>query len=379
MFKSPKFIISSLLVLAIILAFGCVFFACESRTTVSGPEVINQAWDLLSNHYIDQSKLNSDNMTSAAIQGMLNTIGDPHMAYMTQAEYDQFTQSLQGQYAGIGTVVSTDNDTIVIVSVFANSPAEKAGVKAGDIILEVNGESIAGLSLDEVVAKVRGPADTTVTLQILHQGETEAVTLQITRTNLTVPSVYYTMQGTIAYIGISQFTERTENEIAPIITQLKAAKATGIVLDLRGNTGGYLDIAVQVASHFIPTGVIVKVKNSDGTIQTYNATSGEETTDLPMVVLVDRYTASGSEVVAGALQDYGRALIAGTITYGKGSVNQLYQLDDGSGIYITIARWLTPHDRLIEGQGITPDFPLDITGTDELQWAINYLSSNRSA
>ncbi len=378
MFKSPKFIISSLLVIAIILAFGCVFFACESRTAVSGPETINQAWDLLLNHYVDQSKLNSDNMTNAAIQGILDTIGDPHMAYMTPAEYNQFTESLQGQYAGIGTVVSTDNDTIVIISVYINSPAEKAGAKAGDVIMEVNGESIAGLSLDQVVAKVRGPADTTVTLQVLHKGDTEPVTLQMTRTTLPIPSVYYTMKGTIAYIGISQFTERTETEIAPIITQLKAAKATGIVLDLRGNTGGYLDIAVQVASNFIPTGVIAKVKNSDGTTQIYNAVEGEETTDLPMVVLVDHYTASGSEVVSGALQDYGRALIAGTITYGKGSVNQLYQLDNGSGLYITIARWLTPHDRLIEGQGIIPDFSLDITGTDELQWAINYLSSNHS-
>lgn len=378
MFKSPKVIISTLLVIVIILTFGCVFFACRSVTpaTISGGEVINQAWDLLFSHYIDQSKLNSANMTEAAIEALLNTIKDPHMAYLTKAEYDAFFESLQGQYAGIGAVVTSENNTIKIVNVFPESPAEKAGVKAGDTVLEINGESVAGMTLDVAVSKVRGPENTVVTLLILHENETEPVLVDITRANVALPSVYYQLKDGIACIGIVQFTERTEDELAPIITQMKNDNAKGIVLDLRGNTGGYLDIVIQVASHFIPEGVIAKVRNSDGSIELYEAVGGEETTDLPMVVLVDNYSASGSEVLTGALQDYGRALIAGTTTYGKGSVNQLYQLYDGSGIYITIARWLTPQDRLIEGQGITPDETLEITGAEELQWAINYLNNH---
>jgi carboxyl-terminal processing protease len=378
MFKSPKVIITSLLVVIIVLTVGCVFFACRSLTpaSVSGGQVINQAWDLLFSHYVDQSKLDSTNMTQAAIEGILNVINDPHMAYMTQAEYDKFTESLQGQYAGIGAVVTAQDGKIKIVSVFPDSPAEKAGVKAGDTILEINGESVTGLSLDIVGAKIRGPENTTITLLILHQDETEPISVEITRANVDLPSVYYHLQDNIAYIGIMQFTERTEDELVPIITQLKTDNATGIVLDLRGNPGGYLDVVVQVASHFIPEGVIAKVRNSDGSIDLYEANAGAETTDLPMVVLVNGYSASGSEVLSGALQDYGRALIAGTTTYGKGSVNQLYKLYDGSGIYITIARWLTPHDRLIEGQGITPDVTLEITGAEELQWAIDYLTSH---
>jgi carboxyl-terminal processing protease len=381
MFKSPKVIISLLLVVIIILIFGCVSLASQSciPANVSGGDVISQAWDLLFSNYVDQTKLNSENMTRAAIQGILDTINDPYTAYLTKAEYDKFLESLQGEYVGIGTIITVHDEKAVIIAVFPDSPAEKAGIKAGDTILEVNGESTQGLSLDEVADKMAGPENTSMELVILHQDETDPVTMEITRANVNMPSVYFIMKGDIAYIGIIQFTERTETELAPVITQLKEANAKGIVLDLRGNRGGYLDTVIQVASHFIPEGIIVKVKNSDGTITIHEAIAGEETTDLPMVVLVDNYSASGSEVLAGALQDHGRAVIAGNTTFGKGSVNQLFLLYDGSGIYITIARWLTPNNRLIEGQGITPDIMLEITGVEELQWAIDYLTSQQSA
>jgi carboxyl-terminal processing protease len=191
-----------------------------------------------------------------------------------------------------------------------------------------------------------------------------------------MPSVYYEMRGNIAIIVILQFTERTENELVPVIKQLKAANAKGIVLDLRGNPGGWLDMVIQVASNFITKGIIVKVKSREGIIETHEAAAGLESTDLPMVVLVDNNSASGAEVLTGALQDHQRAVIAGNTTYGKGSVTLPVQLSNGDGLYITIARWLTPNDRLIEGQGLEPDYKLDLTGEAELQWAIDFLSSN---
>src|SRR4030042_1863451 len=197
MFKSPKFIISALLVIVIILTFGCVFFACQSNPTISGPEVINQAWDYLYSDYIDQTKLNSENMTEAAIEGMLDTINDPHTAYLTKAEMDEFMNSLQGQYVGIGVVITNQDGMIVTTKVMSSSPAEKAGLKAGDTILEIDGDSISGLSLDVAAAKMVGPENTSVELVILHLGETQPVTMEITRMKLDLPSVYYEMKGDI--------------------------------------------------------------------------------------------------------------------------------------------------------------------------------------
>jgi carboxyl-terminal processing protease len=186
------------------------------------------------------------------------------------------------------------------------------------------------------------------------------------------------MRGDIACIFLLSFTERTEEQLTTVIKQLKAANAKGIVLDLRDNPGGILDTVIRVASTFITEGIIVKVRSNQGVIETHEAVAVEETTDLPMVVLVNENSASGAEVLSGALQDRNRAVIAGNTTYGKGSVTLPIQLSDGSGLFVTIARWLTPNDRLIEGQGIIPDIKLEITYEDELQWAIDYLSDSIS-
>jgi carboxyl-terminal processing protease len=375
MFSSSKIVTISILIVAVVIAFAGGFFFGQAAqpTSPEGLDAVQEAWNIILTQYVDPSRISTANITAGAIEGMLATLHDPYTVYYSPAEYKIIQTDYEGAFEGIGATVTTLEGKIVIVTPIAGAPAEKAGLKKNDVVIEVNGESVEGMSLDVVIGKIRGPSGTTVTLLVLHEGDTEPVEITITRAKVEIPSLAFEMRGDIAVITIYQFTSRTEEELAQVMPKLAEENAQGIVLDLRGNPGGILDIVVQVASHFITDGVIVSVRDREGKIETYNAVSRDVTTTLPMVALVDEFSASGSEVLAGALQDHQRALIAGTVTYGKGSVNVLYPLSDGSGVYITISRWLTPNGTLIEGNGIEPDKTLDITGEEELQWAIDYL------
>jgi carboxyl-terminal processing protease len=303
---------------------------------------------------------------------MMDTINDPHSAYFNAQDYQQLQNTLSGQYGGIGASVTTTDGQITIASVNPGSPADKDGLKAGDAVLQIDGVSTTGMSVEDTVAKVQGTAGTQVTLLVRHQGETDTVLLTITRGDIQITSVSFKMMGDIAYIDISQFTDSTNDELTPVLQQIATNGAKGIVLDLRDNPGGPESVVVDVASRFITKGTILTVKYNDGSEDVVKATKQAQTTDLPMVVLVNSNSASASEVLTGALQDYGRAVVAGEVTYGKGSVDQFEVLPDGSAIYLTIARWLTPNGHLIEGKGITPDFILD-PSIDQVQWAIDHL------
>ncbi len=199
--------------------------------------------------------------------------------------------------------------------------------------------------------------------------------IEVVRDEIEVASVHFRMIGDIAYIKITDFSARTDDELLSALNSLIQENARGIILDLRRNLGGTLTSVVDITSRFLTEGTVVSVVDSQGSRTTRPVVHQEVTTDLPMVVLVDDYSASGSEVLAGALQDYSRATIAGSQTFGKGSVNILRPLTDGSGLYITFARWFTPHGRLIEGQGIVPDYQLEMEGEEAIQWAVDYLKS----
>jgi carboxyl-terminal processing protease len=312
-------------------------------------------------------------LADGAVKGMVEALDDPYTAYLDPTAYELSQKGLEGKFEGIGAYVAAEDDKIVVIAPVAGSPADEAGIRAGDVILAVDGKSTAEMSLTEVVLAVQGPKGTTVTLSILHQGETEPVLLEIVRAEIEVPSVRFEMKDDIAYINITNFSERTVEELAPVMEEVKQ-QASGIILDLRSNPGGLLDSVVGVASFFLNEGVVLDVVDNEGNHQTYSVEPGLAT-DLPMVVLVDDYSASGSEVLAGALQDYGRAVIAGEKTFGKGSANTMYKLEDGSALYITYARWFTPKGRLIEGEGIHPDYELDLENVDAVQWAIDYLKA----
>jgi carboxyl-terminal processing protease len=262
---------------------------------------------------------------------------------------------------------------VTIIAPYPGSPAETSGIRAGDTILEVDDLPVEGLSLLEVITRVRGPRGSEVKLLIVHAEESQPVIITVVRGVIDVPSVSMTTQGEVAYIVIYQFGDRTNSELGTALGRVQAEGARGIVLDLRNNPGGGLQSVIDVASRFITSGEILSVRYNDGSTDSHPANRQNPATSLPMVVLVNGGSASASEVLAGALQDHGRALIAGQTTFGKGSVNYLVPLAGGSALYITAARWLTPDGHLIEGQGITPDQLLDGT-QDWKAWAVDYLT-----
>ena len=372
MSKTSKLIISLMLIAIIALAFGIGYTFGRSNTTILGEglDIVGQAWDIILSDYVDRDKLETGNLSHAAIKGMVASLDDPYTSFLEAEHYELGLSSLEGEFDGIGAYVTVEDKQLMIIAPIADSPADKAGIRAGDIIMKIDGEPVADMSLAEAIIKIRGPQGTAVKLLVLHEGDTEPVEIEIIRTRVQVPSVRFEMEGDIAYIGITDFTARTEAELSLVLQDLDEQKARGIILDLRGNAGGYLDIVVDVTSHFLQDGIITEIMTNQGKESTLRVNKDTETNNLPMVVLVDSASASGSELLAGALQDHGRATIVGNTTYGKGSVNVLRQLDDGSGLYITIARWLTPGGRLIEGQGIEPDIELELTGEDAVRWVI---------
>ncbi|MDO8716496.1 MAG: S41 family peptidase [Dehalococcoidales bacterium] len=369
-------VITLILVISMVASFGA---GCILATPSPGRDAVTEAWDIISQNYVDRTKLDSANLSAEAIKGMVGALNDPYTAYLDPQTYLLTEGDFQGKFGGIGATVGLRDKVITVIAPIPDSPAARAGIKTGDSILEINGQSTSGMSVEEAVSRIRGPKGTSVKLLIQHLDVADTIEIEIIRDEIKLTSVSFEMKGNTAYIRISHFTDQTDEELLPVLGNITRNGATGIILDLRSNPGGYLNEVVDIASHFIKEGVIVSTVDNRGKTEILSVKSGSIKTDLPMVVLTDNYSASGSEVLAGALQDYGRATIAGTQTYGKGSVNQLYKLKDGSGLYITIGRWLTPHGRMIEGKGITPDpgYELELEGDDTIDWALNFLKSKR--
>jgi len=368
-------VITLLLLVSLALSFGAGYTLGILKPVDYGRGIgsVVEAWDIIVEEYVEKDRIDVDSLAEAAIRGMVEALEDPYTAYLDPEAYELSLADIEGRYEGIGAAVGVREGQITIIAPFADSPAAAAGIKAGDIILEIDDRPTSGMSLAEAAAFVRGPRGTTVRLLILHQGETEPEEIEVVRDEILLTSVHFEMMGDIAYINITRFTEQTNDELSPVLLSVGQQEARGIILDLRSNPGGLLGAVIDVASRFLSDGVVLTVVDNEGGRETHQVTYQEVTTGLPMVVLVDGFSASGSEVLAGALQDHARAIVAGTTTFGKGSVNKLYQLQDGSGLYITIARWYTPGGRLIEGQGIVPDYELELTGEDLINWALDYL------
>lgn len=324
-----------------------------------------QTWQIIHDQYVDRP-VDDTLLVQGAIRGMLESLGDEHTSYMDPSQFMQANMEIDGEFEGIGAWVDTSGEYVKIISPMPNSPAEKAGIKPGDLIVAVDGKDMTGVDGDLVIHKVLGPGGSTVQLTIKREGETEPLIFNIIRAHIVVPSVEGKMiQGNIAYVHIYTFGGKTNSELRSTLKKLMAEKPQGMVIDLRNNGGGYLDTAIDVASEFIDKGVIAIEQYGDGRRQTYEAHPGGLATTIPLVVLINKGTASASEILAGAIQDYGRGKLVGVPSFGKGSVQNWIPLTNEQGaVRITIAKWLTPSERLIQKVGLTPDVSVDMTEED---------------
>ncbi len=326
-----------------------------------------EAWSLVDKYFVDQDKIDATKMTYGAIQGMLSTLGDEnHTVFFSPEEAKQQAESMEGSFEGIGAYVESKEGYIHIVAPIHGSPAEDAGILAGDIVFKVNGEDVAGLPEWEVISKIRGPAGTSVVLNVLHVDEKKPVDITVQRGKIDVESVTWSRipDTDFAYVKISQFADDTGNELDRVLKAVNAAAKErpikGILLDLRNNPGGYLAEALRVNSEFLPTGdVILHERDAQDKIKTWKSSGNGEAREIPMVVLINEGTASAGEITAGALQENGRAKLLGQPTLGTGTVLQPFTLSDGSVVRLGVTNWLTPKQNLIKGEGIKPDISLE--------------------
>ena len=340
---------------------------------------VSEVWDVLQERHIDREELDSGDIEAGAIKGILESLDDPHATYLNPDQFAIARDDFSGRFSGIGAEVSTRNGRIMIHAPMPDTPAEAAGLRPGDIILSIDGRSTDDLSLGEAVALVRGPAGTPVNLLVLHQDGGEPVTITIVRDNIRVRSVKFrSLVGGVGHLRISSFTNNTEDEVAEAIDTFIRRKSKGLVVDVRNNPGGLLNATVKVVDQFLDGGLVLYQLDSNGQRVELHARPGGIASEIPMVVLMNEYSGSGSEVFIGAIKDHERATTIGGTSFGKGSVSSFHQFSDGSGVYFTIARWYTPNGVLIEGEGIEPDFAVDVPedsrGDPQLESAIEMLN-----
>jgi carboxyl-terminal processing protease len=350
-------------------ALGVGFLIGRSSGAVSGDTMAPflQAWDLIHSKYVDQP-VDDTKLIQGAINGMMQSLGDEHSTYMSPATYESATASLEG-YEGIGAEVDVTGKYLKIVDPFPGSPAEKAGIKAGDEIIAVDGVDLTGVDPAAAREKLLGPAGTHVKVTVQRPGGAQPLEFDIVRAKIDPPVVKSSMlDGNIGYVYLAIFSDTASAQLKTALQDLMAQHPKGLILDLRGNPGGLVTSAVDVASQFLPADKLLLVERygNGQEIRSYTHGGGLATT-IPLVVLVDGGTASAAEIVAGAIQDYERAFLVGMPTYGKGSVQEWIALMGNNGaVRITVARWYTPNGRQISKLGLTPNIESPVQEKDVL-------------
>ena len=327
-------------------------------------------WDVIdrvNQDFLFRTAIDGKKLLYGAVSGLVEALGDPYTSFLIPEQNEAFTKSLEGVYEGIGAELAIRNKQLVIVAPLDGSPASSAGVRAGDKILEIEGVSTSGITVSEAVSKIRGTAGTPVTLT-LQRANDPAFAVTITRAQITVKSVKYEAKGDgIFVIEVSRFGEKTNEEWDDAVAAVKSQNPKGIILDLRNNPGGYLTSAVYLASEFIESGPVVLQEDASGGRQTLSASATKNShafAQTSLVVLINGGSASASEILAGALREKVEAKLVGEKSFGKGTVQDAVDFDDGSGLHLTIAKWLTPSGVWVHEVGLEPDFKVELTDAD---------------
>jgi carboxyl-terminal processing protease len=384
--ENKKYILSSLALVLILAGFlGGYFFARAGYTVAFFPlkfidlnrenapktvdwQILWDAMDAVNKKYVD-GPADQQQLLYGAVSGLVGSLNDPYTVFMTPTKSEQFQQDLRGEFSGIGAEIGMRNNQVTIVAPLEGSPAEKAGLKALDKIVAINGESTEKMGLDEAVGKIRGAKGSAVELTYFRDGFEAPKKLTIVRDTIVVKSVSMEVKEVngkkIGVIKLRRYGEDTKGDLDAIVTRILSENIKGVILDERNNPGGYITSAVEVASNWVKDGdVVVSEQFRDGKKDDYRASGVARLAGLPTVVLVNEGSASASEIVAGALKDYGLATLIGKKTFGKGSVQELVNLPECADLKITVAKWLTPNGKNINLEGIAPDMEVDIKQED---------------
>ena len=358
--------IAAVFIGAVVIGIGDAVSGSYKSNTVVDKEFedkVNNLTSYIDTFYLDADKVKKEDLQNGMYKGLMNSIDDKYAQYYTPDEYNDFQETNNGQYGGIGAYVSQNSDTgdIVIVNPFDGAPAKEAGIKPGDIIVDIDGTSVVGMELSDAVTLMKGEPDTDVSVKVLRDGE--YIDVNITRKVVDVPTVKHEIieNGDIGYIYVSGFDKVTSTQFRQALDDIEAKNAKALIVDIRDNGGGMLDVVVDMLDRLLPEGLLVYTETNQGRDEEYYSTN-EESYDKPMAVLINGYSASASEVFAGAVQDYKAGTIIGTTSYGKGIVQSIFSLNkdgDGSAIKLTTARYYTPNGRNIHGIGITPDITVE--------------------
>ncbi|MFH0856706.1 MAG: S41 family peptidase [bacterium] len=322
-----------------------------------------QVWSAIKDEYVEKNISDKD-LFYGALEGMVASLKDPYSIFLKPEISKEFSDELSGEFEGIGAEIGIKQERLTVISPLPGTPAEKAGLKSGDKIYAINGEDTAGMYLESAVNKIRGEKGTEVVLTVMRDGAKESKEIKIIRGAIKYDSVRFEMKDNLAYIKVLHFNTDTADKFNHAVKDAARNNPKGIILDLRGNPGGFLDAAVKMASEWVEDGVIVTEKYSDTNKKEHNAVGTARLRDFKTVVLINGGSASGSEIVAGALKDFGKAVLIGEKTFGKGSVQSLESFDDGSSLKLTVAKWLTPNGNCINEKGVEPDINIELTDED---------------